>query len=1419
MNPIRTFRLISVALITALALLSLPILIYAIAPTATTWYDFSPGFDEWISQLPATTAITTHSPDDLTDQAEYQFSTDGGTSWSGWQTANLTVGALLSDTRRITVSNLTLTDGANFIQYRITDGNGQTDNSPAFPVNVDTTAPGSAIDPQAVPETWTNINSFGATWTNPSDANGIGGVWYKVGATPSAPEDGLFVVGDDITSLSGLSVGGDGVHTLWLWLQDRVENGDHTTAISVPLRLDTVPPAALSNPSVAPNTWSNVNAFNLKWTAANDDSGLSGVQSTIGQPPLLAEEGEFLAGTETGYEGYAIPGDEEGVHQLWLWPVDGAGNFGDPIEAVSLTLNLDLTPPGPPLTLPAVSPSGWQTATTATYTVTWQNPADLSGIASACYKLGSEPEHDTDGVCEQAEAISTIDGIAASGPGSYHLFLWLGDTAGNIDKDSRQVALDAVMWDPEPPELFVDVIGPVGNNEWYTGSIDITIIASDVGSGLDRVEYNLDDEEWIEDQQHLIEEDGEHLLQVRAVDKAGNNTAPEPLEFNLDQEAPITDPALDRLPVFDDWYDNIVTIWFNLLDLVSGPDYVEWQLDEGEWQQESSMTISNEGEHTLSYMATDLAGNLEETQELAVHVDLQPPVTSYVILPGDNNAGWYTKTVTVTLVPADEGSGVQATYYRIDGGEWISGTVFSLNESGEYVVDVYSVDRIGYEEPPHSLPDGIRIDTDAPWPPTPIDLMPKGWTHTNEFELIMAMPPDLSGIGGAYYKVGDAPIDAADGTWREGGNNVLRDIQTPAEGIYKAYVWLQDGAGNADHNQRGVWEEELSLAYDATAPTTTALLQGIPGNNDWFVSPVSVTLVATDSLSGVNETYVSIDGSQPLPTTQFVLSSSDKHTLRYSSTDIAGNVEEAVFETVRIDPDPPGSPQAVTVSPGDWSQINSFSLSWTNPADTSGIAAGYYKLGNPPAYPLDGIRIPPIGISAGIEVPDEGAWDLHFWLEDHAGNADINSRVVKTSALRFDNTAPATLATLLSGTLAPSGWYITPVTVQLTASDGASGIELIRYRLNDSNWQELSDVSVTVPINITGRHTLSFQAIDVAGNVEPLTQISYQVDLNAPNPSFLPIDRYQRQSSFLLNWRAADEPEGSGLDGFDLQYKDGRNGAWMNWGESNVQDTSGRYFGNFGHRYFFRMRARDLAGNVSRWVGLPWGVYIDVLLNGDFAGSSFGAWQHDGELAQSVIDTQSATDEMVFAARLGSPDYGPNVPGMDIPDESTGIVPVGSGNIVQAIRVPGADVLDYPTLTFWYRIYTYDTAFGQGQQRWFDTFDLKLIGPTGEQLALRDGLPYDMWQEGVLADLGWREASVLLPRSWAGERITIRMESWNRVDGRLNTWSSVTDVRLWDPYRQYLPQLIGGNSTQTTQVSQPRPLDDPRTHSPSGGLR
>ena len=119
--------------------------------------------------------------------------------------------------------------------------------------------------------------------------------------------------------------------------------------------------------------------------------------------------------------------------------------------------------------------------------------------------------------------------------------------------------------------------------------------------------------------------DGVWYAHVRANgDKGWSNTAHYKLQ--IDSSAP-TPPAITTEPASP--MKVLPTISFSAEDSVSGLDYFEIKLDDGEWQRVESpykpAQISS-GDHTVAVRAVDKAGNKAESQATFVVVPLATPV-------------------------------------------------------------------------------------------------------------------------------------------------------------------------------------------------------------------------------------------------------------------------------------------------------------------------------------------------------------------------------------------------------------------------------------------------------------------------------------------------------------------------------------------------------------------------------------------------------------------------------------------------------------------------------------------------------------------------------------------------------------------------------------------------------------------------
>ncbi len=89
-------------------------------------------------------------------------------------------------------------------------------------------------------------------------------------------------------------------------------------------------------------------------------------------------------------------------------------------------------------------------------------------------------------------------------------------------------------------------------------------------------------------------------------------------------------------------------------------------------------------------------------------------------------------------------------------------------------------------------------------------------------------------------------------------------------------------------------------------------------------------------------------------------------------------------------------------------------------------------------------------------------------------------------------------------------------------------------------------------------------------------------DVNPPSSRVLPLELLTNQSTFTVTWSGSDTGLAN-IKSYDIQYRDGANGAWTDWLSTN--QTTGAFIGQDGHTYYFRSRARDYAGNLETYPG------------------------------------------------------------------------------------------------------------------------------------------------------------------------------------------------------------------------------------------
>ncbi|GAB3494403.1 ThuA domain-containing protein [Amycolatopsis cihanbeyliensis] len=153
-----------------------------------------------------------------------------------------------------------------------------------------------------------------------------------------------------------------------------------------------------------------------------------------------------------------------------------------------------------------------------------------------------------------------------------------------------------------------------GESGWHAGDVSVTLNATDEGSGIDRIEWSLDGDDWRTYREPVaISGDGEHTLLYRAVDKAGNVEPDKAATVKIDATKPTVMVAgVANGQVYGDATDLVVS--WRATDAASGVATQSATLDGQQITSGQAVPLHRLplGVHTLEVSATDVAGHSAE---------------------------------------------------------------------------------------------------------------------------------------------------------------------------------------------------------------------------------------------------------------------------------------------------------------------------------------------------------------------------------------------------------------------------------------------------------------------------------------------------------------------------------------------------------------------------------------------------------------------------------------------------------------------------------------------------------------------------------------------------------------------------------------------------------------------------------------
>ena len=293
----------------------------------------------------------------------------------------------------------------------------------------------------------------------------------------------------------------------------------------------------------------------------------------------------------------------------------------------------------------------------------------------------------------------------------------------------------------------------------------------------------------------------------------------------------------------------------------------------------------NDGEHTVTFRATDADGIAEEPQRVQVRIDTVPPKTTVV----GHRDGWLKSDVMLRFSAHDDCSGVAGTAYRVDDAPWVQRNDLLLraepdgSNDGVHTVAYRSWDVAGNVEPEQS----VTVSIDVRPPVTTASGAGDDTWHAEDVHIRFTAEDSGSGVTATEHRVDEGP-------WITGDTATVR---APADGSndgeHVVRYRSSDGAGNVEPERTGL------VRIDATPPVTT-VEDGAKARRD---DPKTVRFEATDAHSGVARTEFRLDGGPWTEGTIMALPEGPAgiHTVEFRSVDGAGNIEaprKLIMETL-----------------------------------------------------------------------------------------------------------------------------------------------------------------------------------------------------------------------------------------------------------------------------------------------------------------------------------------------------------------------------------------------------------------------------------------------------------------------------------------------------------------------------------------
>ncbi|WP_409273948.1 OmpL47-type beta-barrel domain-containing protein [Neobacillus sp. SCS-31] len=543
---------------------------------------------------------------------------------------------------------------------------------------------------------------------------------------------------------------------------------------------------------------------------------------------LIGEERVLVAGKINNLS-YTLQNLTYANHQYVVTSYSNSFGESKPSEILLAKLIVDTTPPETAFD----GPSGWSTENV---TVTLHPNDDETGVKSTFYSLNDGP------ITAGTSILVTMEGYNKI---SYHSV----DNAGNME----QVKTAYVWIDKTAPVTSISKIPD------YAQSVTIELTGLDGLSNIGQTLYSINGSDFIEGTSFTVEKEGVNRIVYFSVDQAGNREDTKTAEVKIDKTAPITETSVPG-----SWVNENVTVTLKPVDEASGIKETFYSINGSDYIEGTSFTVEKEGVNRIAYFSVDQAGNREEPKTAEVKVDKTASITETSV-PGS----WVNENVTVTLKPVDEASGIKATFYSINGSDFIEDTSFTVEKEGVNEIAYFSVDKAGNREEANSVQ--IKIDKTAP---VTTATLPAGWVKEDVFATLSSAD-NISKDLKTFYSIDGS--DFVEGT----------SFKISKEGITKIAYYSVDEAKNAEEIKT------TEVKIDKSAPEAAIITK----TEYQLGSVITLDYTAFDGISEVASKELMVNGKTYSNGDRIKLDQPGEYKIQLSVTDAAGwtTIQEKTF--------------------------------------------------------------------------------------------------------------------------------------------------------------------------------------------------------------------------------------------------------------------------------------------------------------------------------------------------------------------------------------------------------------------------------------------------------------------------------------------------------------------------------------------